>query len=126
MHFDPERAANVLANDPHLGLAESEVKRRNVLHHVRSLRALVDGKPCFGGVPISNDCTRLQRYAGMPAKDKVGFNNRVGGSKSLIDVPRVMNALKGKSVAQRTMNDRRPGLERGAHVRGGFQLFVLD
>ena len=55
MNLDAERAAHVLANDADLRLLKPEMQSRDVLHHMRRLRALVDGEPFFGFAPVSHD-----------------------------------------------------------------------
>src|SRR5262249_14078413 len=44
VHLDAERAAHVLGHDADLMLLEPEVLGEQVLHHVRRLRAMVDGE----------------------------------------------------------------------------------
>ena len=81
--LDAEGAADVLADHANLRLLEAEMKRRDVLHHVRRLRALVDRQPRLGGVPVGHHRARLQRHAGVPAKDEVRFHHLVGIGKRL-------------------------------------------
>ena len=102
------------------------MKGGDVLHHVRRLRALVDRQPRFGGVPVRHHRARLQRDAGVPAKDEIRFHHLVGTGKGRIDSARVEVALKGKVVAERGMNDRRLRIERGAHVRHRLQFLIFN
>jgi len=50
VNLDAERAADVLADDPDLRLLETEMQRRQVLHHMRRLGALIDRQPRFRSV----------------------------------------------------------------------------
>ena len=74
---------------------------RDVLHHVRRLRALVDRQPRLGDVPVGDHGARLQRDAGMPAEDKFRFHHRVGIGKRPIDGADIELSLEGQVVAQR-------------------------
>src|SRR5215468_8213388 len=105
MNLDAEGSADVLADDPHLLLLKAKMQRSDVLHHVRSLRALVDGQSCFRGIPVGDDGTRLQRHAGVPAEDEVCFHNLVGLGESLIDLASIVKALESQIVAEGGMND---------------------
>ena len=49
VNFDAEGAADVLADHPNLRFLKPEMERRDVLHHVRRLSALVDRQPRLGG-----------------------------------------------------------------------------
>jgi CO/xanthine dehydrogenase Mo-binding subunit len=61
VHLDAEGAADVLGQHPHLMLLEPEMLGEDVLHHVRGLRALMDGEPRFGRIPVGDDRARLER-----------------------------------------------------------------
>ena len=126
MDLDAEGAADVLADHTDLGFLKAEMQRRNILHHVRRLRALIDRKPRFGGVPVGNHRTRLQRHTGVPPKDEFRFHHLVGASKGLVNGAGVMIALESKIVPERGMDHRRCRIERGAHVRYGVELFIRD
>ena len=124
--LDAEGAADILADHANLRFLKAEMKRRDVLHHVRRLRALVDRQPRLGGVPVGHHRARLQRHAGVPSEDEIRLHHLVGVGKRRIDRAGVEIALEGEIVAERGMNDRRFRIERGAHVRHRFQLFVFD
>ena len=55
VHLDAERAADVLGEHAHLVLGEAEMLGEQVLHHVRRLRALVDGQALLARVPVGDD-----------------------------------------------------------------------
>ncbi len=76
------------------------MKRRDVLHHVRSLRALVNREPHLCGVPVGYHGARLQGHASMPSKDEIGLHDLVGAGKRRVDRAGVEVALEGKVVAQ--------------------------
>jgi len=67
--LDAEGAADVLADHANLRLLKPEMERRDVLHHVRRLCALVDRELSLGGVPVGHHGARLQGHAGVPSKD---------------------------------------------------------
>jgi hypothetical protein len=123
--FDAERPSDILANHADLRFPQAQVQRGDVLHHVRRLRALIDGEPRFGCIPVRNDRSRLQRHAGVAAEDEIGLDHFVGFGKGLIDLSRNVNAFPRQIVAERGMDDRRGRIERGAHIRYRFQLLVL-
>ena len=124
--LDAEGAADVLADHANLRLLKPEMQRRDVLHHVRRLRALIDRQPRFRGVPVGDHRARLQRHAGVPAEDEFRLHHLVGIGKRLIDGAGIVIALKGKVVAERGMDHRRCRIERGAHVRHGIEFLILD
>ena len=124
--LDAERAADILADHANLGVLQTKVERRNVLHHVRRLGALVDRQPRLRDVPVGDHGTRLQRDAGMPAEHKFRLHHRVGIGKRPIDGADIELALERQIVAQRRVNDRRFRIERGAHVGHRIQLAVFN
>ena len=81
--LDAERAADILADHANLRLLKAEMQRRDVLHHVRRLGALVDRQPRLGGVPVGDHRARLQRHAGVPAEDEIRLHHLVGIGKRL-------------------------------------------
>jgi len=91
---------------------------------VRGLRALVDRQPRFSGIPVRHHRARLQRHSGVPTEDKFRFDNFVRIGKSGIDCTGVQRAFEGKIVAERRMDDRRSGIQRGAHIRHRLELLV--
>ena len=102
------------------------MKRRNVLHHVRRLGALVDRKPRLRDVPVGDHGTRLQRDAGMPSEHEFRFQHRVGIGKRLIDGADIELPFERQIVAQRRVDDRRFRIERGAHVGHRIQFAVFN
>src|SRR6266478_4156737 len=99
---------------------------RDVLHHVRRLRALVDGQPLFGNVPVGHYSTRLQRHAGMPPKDEIRLHHLVGLGKRRIDSASLEVTLERQIVTERRMNHRGFRIERGPHVRYCIQFLVFN
>ena len=99
---------------------------RNILHHVRRLRALIDRQPCLRSVPVGHHGARLQRDAGMAPENEVGFDHLVGLREGPIDLPGIVVALEGEIVAKRSMDDRRRRIERRAHIRDRLKFFILD
>ncbi|OIQ63242.1 hypothetical protein GALL_552170 [mine drainage metagenome] len=98
--LDAKGAADILADHANLRFFKAQMKCRDVLHHVRCLRALVDRQPRFGRVPVRHHRARLQRHARVPSKDKIRFHDFVGTGKGRIDGARVEVALKGKVIAE--------------------------
>ena len=94
MNLDAEGAADVLADHANLRVLKPKMKRRDVLHHVRRLRALVDRQPRLGDVPVGDHRTRLQRHAGMPPEDEFRFHHLVGIGKRLIDGAGIETAVR--------------------------------
>ena len=123
--LDAEGTTDVLADHANLRLHQSQMEGRNVLHHVRRLRALIDRQPRFGDVPVRHHRARLQCHAGMPAKDELRFHHLVGAGKRRIDGAGVVVALESEVVAERRMDHRGFRIERGAHVRHRLQLLVF-
>ena len=126
MHLDAERAADVLGQHPHLVLLETEVLGKQVLHHVRRLRALIDRETLLARVPIGHDRARLVGHAGVAAEAERGFDDRIGLRKSLIRRTGFVLALEGEIVAQLRMDHLRRRIERGLGIRDRCQLFVGD
>ena len=100
MDLDAEGATDVLADHANLRLLKPKMEGRQVLHHVRRLRALVDRQPRLGGVPVGHDRARLQRHPGVPAKDEIRFHHLVGTCKCLVDRTGVKVTLEGEVVAE--------------------------
>ena len=82
--LDAEGAADILADHADLRFLQAEMHCRNILHHVRRLRALIDRQPCLRCVPIGHHGARLQRDAGMAPENELGFDHlvRFGESRS--------------------------------------------
>ena len=126
MDLDAERAADVLGQDADLMLLESEVLGEQVLHHVRSLRALIDGEPLVARVPIGDDGARLIGDPGVTAEHERRLHHRIGVLETLVRVAGDEHALEGEIVAELGMDDRRAGIERGLGVGDRRQLLVAD
>ena len=124
VHLDAERAADVLGEDPHLVLLEPEMLGEQVLHHVRRLRALIDGEARLAGVPVGDDRARLVGDAGVAAEHERRLHHRVGLSETLVGIAGLELALERKIVAELGMNDRRGRIERGLGV--GHRRQLLD
>ena len=57
-----------------------------VLHHVRRLRALIDGQARLGRIPVRDDGARLVGHAGMAAEHEGRFHDRIGVSEPLVGI----------------------------------------
>ncbi|MGY3576995.1 hypothetical protein ACVMB1_004199 [Bradyrhizobium sp. USDA 4504] len=101
------------------------MQRRDVLHHMGRLRALIDREPCLGRIPIGNDGARFKCHAGVAPEYEVGLDE-FGPRQCMIDVAGVERPLKGKIVAERSMNDGSCRIERSTHVRDRLELLVVD
>ncbi len=84
VHLDAEGAADVLGQHAHLVLGEVEVLGEQVLHHVRRLRALVDGEALLALVPVGDDGARLGGDAGVAAEHEGGLDHGVRLSEGLV------------------------------------------
>ena len=126
MHFDAERAADIFCQNAHLIRRQIEMLGEQVLHHVRRLRALIDGEPLLAGIPVGDDGARLVGYASMSAGAEGGFDHLIRIGEGLIDRADVELALKAEIIAERRMDDRRLGVERCFRVGDGGQFFVRD
>ena len=122
----PKEPPTSLQTHAHLVVAQAEMKRRDILHHVRRLGALVDRQPRLGDVPVGDHRARLQRHAGVTPEHEVRFHHLVGIGERLVDSAGIEMALEGEIVAERGMNDRGFRIERGAHVRHRFQFLIVD
>ncbi len=125
VHLDAERAADVLGDDAHLVLLEPEVLGEQVLHHVRRLRALIDGEPRLARVPIGDDGARLVAHSGVAAEPERRLDHRIGLGEALVWIPGVMRALEREIVAELGMDHRRAGIKRGLGVGDSGQLLVV-
>ena len=126
VHLDAEGAADVLGHHPHLMLGEVEVLGKQVLHHVRRLRALVDGEALLALVPVGDDGARLGGDAGMASGDKGSLDHGVRLSEGLVRRADLELALKAEVVAEGSMNHRRLGIERGLRIGDGEQRLIID
>ena len=126
MNLDAERAADVLADHANLRILKPQVQSRDVLHHVRRLRALINRHPSFSLVPVGEDRARLQCRAGVPAKDEIRFHHLFGVGEGSIDSSRIEVSFECEIVAERGMDDRALRIERRAHIRDRLQLLVFN
>ena len=55
-----------------------------VLHHVRRLRALIDGEALLARIPVGDDGARLVGDAGMAAEHEGRLDHRVGLGEALV------------------------------------------
>ena len=88
-----------------------------VLHHVRRLRALIDGEPLLARVPVGDDGARLVGDAGVAAEHERGLDHRIGVRETLVGIAGDVHALEAEIVAKLGMDDRRAGVERGLRHR---------
>ena len=126
MDLDAEGAADILADHTNLLLLQPQMEGRDVLHHVRRLRALIDRQPLIGGIPVGYHRARLQRHAGMPAKDEIRLHHLVGIGECCVDGTGIEVALEGEIIAERRVNHRCFRIKRSAHVRHRFQFLVFN
>ncbi len=126
VHLDAERAADVLGQHAHLIDGQAEMLGEQVLHHVRRLRALIDGHPFFGRIPVGDDGARFGGDAGVAAEHEGGFHHRVGFGEGLVDRADIEFALEAEIVAKLGMDQRRLGIERGFRIGDGRQFLVAD
>ena len=126
MHLDAERAADVLGEHANLVLLEAEVLGEQVLHHVRRLRALIDGQALLARIPIGDDGARLVGDAGVAAEHERRLGNRVGVGKTLVGIAGRERALEGEIVAKLRMDHRRRRIERSFRIGDGGERFVID
>src|SRR5579883_774313 len=100
MYLDPERTTDVLADHPHLLLVQPKMMSRNILHHMRGLRSLVDRESRFRAVPIGNDCTGLQCHPRVAPEHELGLDDLVRRCKRLIDLTGTMDTFESEIVAK--------------------------
>ncbi len=122
----PNDASDILGNDAHLLFGEIEMLGEQVLHHVRRLRALIDGQALVARVPVGDDGARLHGDAGMAAEQEGRLHHRVGRCEGLVDLAHVELALEAEIVAELRLDHRRAGIERGFRIGDRGQLVVHD
>ena len=125
VHLDAERAADVLGDDADLMLLQREVLGKQVLHHVRRLRALIDRQARFAGIPVGDDGARLVGDAGVAAEHECGLDHGVGLGEALVGIARGMHALEAEIVADRWMDHRRLGIERRFRIGDRLQFLII-
>ena len=97
-----------------------------VLHHVRRLRALIDGEALFARVPVGDDSARLVGDAGVAAEQKSRLGDRVGLGEAFVGIAGGVRALEGEIVAELGMNHRRSRIERGLRIGHGGEHLIVD
>ena len=80
-----------------------------VLHHVRRLRALIDGQALLAGIPVGDDGARLVGDAGVAAEHEGRLDHGVGLGEALVGIARDVHALEAEIVAELGMDHRRRG-----------------
>ncbi len=126
VHLDAERAADVLGDDAHLVLFETEVLGEQVLRHVRRLRALIDGQALLARIPVGDDGARLVGDAGVAAEHERRLDHRVGVGKALVGIADVERALERQIVAELGMDHRRFRVERRFRIGHRGERLVID
>ena len=126
VHLDAERAADVLGDDADLLFFQPEMLGEQVLHHVRRLRAVIDGEALLARIPVGHHRARLVAHAGVAAEAERRLDHFVGFGKALVRLARLVLALEGEVVAELGMDHRRAGVQCGLRIRDGGQLLVLD
>ena len=126
MHLDAERAADVLGDDAHLVLFETEMLGEQVLRHVRRLRALIDGQALLARIPVGDDGARLVGDAGMAAEHEGRLDHGIGLGKTLVRIAGIEHALEGEIVAKLGMDHRRLGIERRFRIGHRGQHLIVD
>ncbi len=97
-----------------------------VLHHVRRLRALIDGEALLAGIPVGDDGARLVGDAGVAAEHECRLGDRVRVGKTLVGIAGNERALEGEIVGEFGMNDQRRRIERRFRLGDGGKRFVVD
>ena len=103
----PNEPPTSLVDHAHLLLGDAEVLGEQVLHHVRRLRAVIDGQPLLARIPVGDDRARLDGDAGVAAEHEGGLHHRVGFGEGLVDRADIELALEAEIVAELGMDHRR-------------------
>ena len=82
------------------------------------------GETPLARIEIRHDGARLQRHARMAPEVELCLQH-LARRKGAIHVARIELALEGQIVAKLGMDDRRRGVQRGAHVGDDGQLLVV-
>ena len=77
-----------------------------VLHHVRRLRAVIDGQPLLARVPVGDDRARLVDDAGVAAEHEGRLHDRVGVLEALVGIAGDVHALEREIVAELGVDHR--------------------
>ena len=84
MDLDAKGATHIFANNTHIGFGNVQMPRKNILHHVGRLGALIYRQQVFGGVVISQDAARFIGHTCVSAEFINFFNHHVGLCKGVI------------------------------------------
>ena len=96
-----------------------------VLHHVRRLRALIDGQALLAFVPVGDDGARLGGDAGVAAENEGGLDHGVGFGEGLVGRADFQLAFEAEIVAELGLDHRRLGIERGFRIGDRRQRLVV-
>ena len=66
---------------------DAQMLGEQILHHVRSLRALINGHPLLTFVPVGDDRARLVGHAGVTAEAERGLDHGAGSANALSTAP---------------------------------------
>ncbi len=122
----PNEPPTSLVTHAHLRFGQAEMLGEQVLHHVRRLRAVIDGQALIARVPVGDDGARLGGDAGVAAEQEGGFDHRVGLGEGLVGRADFELSFKAEIVAERGMDHRRLGVERGFRIGDRGQRLVAD
>ncbi len=125
VHLDAERAADILGEHAHLVLRQAEMLGKQVLHHVRRLRAVIDRHFLLAGVPVGDHGARLGGDAGVAAEQEGGLHHRVGFGKGLVRRADFQFAFEAEIVAEFRLDHRRFRVERGFRIGNRGQRLVF-
>ena len=95
-----------------------------VLHHVRRLRALIDGHAPLAFIPVGDNCAWLVGHAGVAAETEGRLHHRVGFGESLVDRADVEFSFKTEIVSERLVDHRSFVIERGFRIGDDRQFLV--
>ena len=99
-----------------------------VLHHVRRLRAVIDGQALLALVPVGDDGARLGGDAGVAAEHERGLDHRIGRGEGFVGGADFQLAFEAEIVAEFRLDHRRLRIERGFRIgdRGQGLVGHLD
>ena len=109
---------------PALMLFEPEMLGEQVLHHVRSLRPVIDGEPLVARVPVRHDGARLVGHAGVATEHEGGLDH-VGLAQTPVRIAGHVHARRRGCRRARDGSRVWRGRAR-LGVGDGRQLFVAD
>ena len=97
----PNEPPTSLVMHAHLRFGQIEMLGEQVLHHVRRLRAVIDGQALLALVPVGDHGARLGGDAGVAAEQEGGLHHRVGFGEGLVGRADFQLALEAEIVAER-------------------------